>query len=956
MRKALFILFMVFSLIISSFSVSAQKLLLTYDGAVHEYTGNIFSLKVNGETVKSDLPPIIINGRSLVPVRAIFEKLGAQVSWNATEKKVTVSYNGKDIVLKINDTYATVNGQKIKMEVPAKIINDRTVVPLRFVGENLDMEVGWYPEKGEITIDNKIVVGQINDIKYSNANNLDQIKIDLDTYQNYKIMRVSEPDRIVVDFPNTKISAASPSINIDSELVKSIRCGQFNESTARVVMDVVGKPEYQVKEDEKSVILKLLPENTGTGGQNGSGNTGANNRENILNIKHVSKTDHEEVHIKSNIVDNFDSFKLTEPTPRIVVDIPNSRIEGELQRIDVNSALISAIRSANQEGNKARVVVDLKGNSNYKVMKSGEYIVVYVSNNRIADNPEISLPSRSGTGDEKNDNILYVAYEPQEGREEVVLSVNSYDNYNIVKNKSSNTIVVDIPNAVGPLEEKTISVDSKLIKNIKYAGVNGSSAKVTVQLNGKSQYRVEEDMGKMTLIISEMTDDEEFIPATPTPALSPTVKPTLTASPAITPTPDATGTNTPDKTPKAGGSNKLSVDYIINEGYNKVFLNIENYTNYNAWRLSDPNRIVIDITGAQVDEKDQKTIEIKSGLIDSIRYAQYEQDVARVVIDLAAPLQYHIEKFDGGLIVYMLESTLKNVTYSNSMDRKHFILKGAKLTEGGENLKKLYKESYDLEGRRFTITFPSNLADIGSGIMRINDGIVDYVQVEVNEKTGQTSIEFNTLDSYNYVIITRSETKDTAITLVKRYTKKDKLVVIDAGHGGVEPGAVHGGYYEKDFNLDIAKRLNELLKSKGVKTYMIREDDSFVGLYERAYIANSLNATLFLSIHNNAYYERFKGTETLYYPPSSGSTGFNGEKFAKIIQKNLVNKLNTVDRGIVQRPKLVVLKATTMHASLAEIAFMTNSEDMAKLKTESFRQKAAEALCEGILEALKEVD
>ena len=94
MRKALFILFMVFSLIISSFSVSAQKLLLTYDGAVHEYTGNIFSLKVNGETVKSDLPPIIINGRSLVPVRAIFEKLGAQVSWNATEKKVTVSYFG----------------------------------------------------------------------------------------------------------------------------------------------------------------------------------------------------------------------------------------------------------------------------------------------------------------------------------------------------------------------------------------------------------------------------------------------------------------------------------------------------------------------------------------------------------------------------------------------------------------------------------------------------------------------------------------------------------------------------------------------------------------------------------------------------------------------------------------------------------------------------------------------
>lgn len=964
MKRGLFILLVAFSLIFNSSGVAAQKLLLTYDGAVHEYTGNIFSLKVNGEEIKSDIPPIIINGRSLVPVRAIFEKLGAQVFWDATEKKVTVSYNGKDIVLKINDTYATVNGEKVKMEVPAKIINDRTVVPLRFVGESLDMEVGWYPEKGEITIDNKTVVAQINDVKYSNANNSHQVKIDLDTCRNYKIMRVSEPDRIVVDFPNTKLSSVSPSITVEDELVKSIRCGQFDESTARVVMDVVGKPEYLVKEDEESIVLNLLPKSsdTETDGQKGEqdepGKAGGDSNGNFLNTRHVSKTDHEEVHIKVNKIDNFDSFMITEGTPRIVVDIPDSRIEGELQRIDVNSSLVSAIRCANQEGNAARVVVDLKGISNYKVMKSGDYIVVYVSNNRIAENPEISLPSRGDGGMvEKDDIILYVAYVPQESREEVVLSINSYENYNISKNMSNNSIILEIPNAMGPLAEKTISVDSSLIKHIKYVGVDGASARVTVQLNGKSQYRVEEDKGKMTLIISEMTDVGDFIPftPTPTPTPTPTEKPKLTATPIITPTPNGTGVKTPNKTPKAGGSNELSIDYVINEGYNKVFLNIENYESYNAWRLSEPDRIVIDVTGAQAD-KDQKTIEIKSSLIDSIRYARFEQDVARVVIDIAGPIQYHIEEFDGGLIVYLLESTLENVVYSNSMDRKHFIIKGAKLTEGGENLKKLYKESYGFEGRRFTITFPSNLADIGSGIMRINDGIVDYVQVNVNEKTGETSIEFYTFDSYNYVIITRSETKDTAITLLKRYSKDDKLVVIDAGHGGVEPGAVHGGYYEKNFNLDIARRLNELLKSKGVKTYMIREDDSFVGLYERAYIANSLNATLFLSIHNNAYYERFKGTETLYYPPSANSVGFNGEKFAQIIQKNLIEDLNTADRGIVKRPNLVVLKATKMHASLAEIAFMTNSEDMAKLKTESFRQKAAEALCDGILEALKEVD
>ena len=73
--------------------------------------------------------------------------------------------------------------------------------------------------------------------------------------------------------------------------------------------------------------------------------------------------------------------------------------------------MVSAIRCANQDGNAARVVVDLKGNSNYKVIKSGDYYVVYVSNNHIAENPEISLPSRGDGGmvDEKDDNLLYVA-------------------------------------------------------------------------------------------------------------------------------------------------------------------------------------------------------------------------------------------------------------------------------------------------------------------------------------------------------------------------------------------------------------------------------------------------------------------------------------------------------------------------------------------------------------------
>lgn len=88
-----------------------------------------------------------MNDRSLVPVRAIFESLGAEVHWDSKERKVLVSYRGSDVELTIDSHIAIVNGKETEMEVPAKIINDRTMVPLRFVGEQLNMNVGFDNDK-----------------------------------------------------------------------------------------------------------------------------------------------------------------------------------------------------------------------------------------------------------------------------------------------------------------------------------------------------------------------------------------------------------------------------------------------------------------------------------------------------------------------------------------------------------------------------------------------------------------------------------------------------------------------------------------------------------------------------------------------------------------------------------------------------------------------------------------
>lgn len=185
---------------------------------------------------------------------------------------------------------------------------------------------------------------------------------------------------------------------------------------------------------------------------------------------------------------------------------------------------------------------------------------------------------------------------------------------------------------------------------------------------------------------------------------------------------------------------------------------------------------------------------------------------------------------------------------------------------------------------------------------------------------------------------------------------KNFKVVIDPGHGGYETGAIVSGVKEKDLNLAIAKKLDTYLKNSGVTTYMTRTTDKYVSLYQRSGLANSVNADLFISIHNNTQPQKsISGSMTLYYPTSTDSSGFSGYKFASIIQKNLNNKLGTDDKGIIQRPNLAVLRTSEMPAVLVEVGYMTNKAEMQKLLTDSYKEKAAKVLSDSVLEALKNI-
>lgn len=180
-----------------------------------------------------------------------------------------------------------------------------------------------------------------------------------------------------------------------------------------------------------------------------------------------------------------------------------------------------------------------------------------------------------------------------------------------------------------------------------------------------------------------------------------------------------------------------------------------------------------------------------------------------------------------------------------------------------------------------------------------------------------------------------------------------KTIVIDPGHGGTDSGAVGFGFYEKTAVLDTALKVKELLKQTPFDVQLTREKDVFITLNNRTAFANNLNADIFVSIHANAAGSSASGTETYYYSAAATNTRIaESKKLASAIQKRLIEAWNLKDRG-VKGDNFAVIRQTNMPAVLAELGFITNASDNAKLKSPEWRQKAADAIYLGILDYYK---
>jgi N-acetylmuramoyl-L-alanine amidase len=177
-----------------------------------------------------------------------------------------------------------------------------------------------------------------------------------------------------------------------------------------------------------------------------------------------------------------------------------------------------------------------------------------------------------------------------------------------------------------------------------------------------------------------------------------------------------------------------------------------------------------------------------------------------------------------------------------------------------------------------------------------------------------------------------------------------KVVIIDPGHGGGDPGAIGAnGLQEKEIVLSVSKQVAAKLRRKGINAILTRTDDREIDLAPRVAQAERMKANVFVSIHANSISlsrPDINGLETYYYQSAEG------RRLAKAIHSQILRNPSVKDRG-VRQARFYVIRRTSMPAVLIEIGFVTGAQDAARLASPTQRTALAEAIAQGVLDYLR---
>ena len=401
---------------------------------------------------------------------------------------------------------------------------------------------------------------------------------------------------------------------------------------------------------------------------------------------------------------------------------------------------------------------------------------------------------------------------------------------------------------------------------------------------------------------------------------------------------------------------KISYEWEEMEGRLRIALTLDQKNvKYNTFTLKNPDRLVLDLDETYMGTGTPSPVETECPMVPTIRYSQFSRNpmVSRVVVDLTEPAEAAISKSSDGKMLYL--------DFQYGGDRIYLYDDPPTLVCGGAEEDDL---SLELEDDTAIITVRNMTYD--KETLDFDNEFCE--SVKVTNKKGNSILTVSLKEdaeavlSGNRILFFNGADSNIDDLTLKDAAKKF-LVVIDPGHGGVDPGSI--GYdengkeslYEKKVNLQIALRANTILKQMGVDTRMTRMTDTNVSLSERAEIANRAGADLFVSVHNNSFTSPDAAGSEVLYGDGAVPDGYrtSGKRLAQLIQKELVAQLGRPDRGIKQTPGMAVIRLSDMPAVIVESLFVSNPTDMEMLKDPEYIEKTAVAIARGIVNTLNEM-
>jgi N-acetylmuramoyl-L-alanine amidase len=437
----------------------------------------------------------------------------------------------------------------------------------------------------------------------------------------------------------------------------------------------------------------------------------------------------------------------------------------------------------------------------------------------------------------------------------------------------------------------------------------------------------------------------------------------------------------------------------------RVTIEMDSETSYRAERLDNPRRVFFDLKGTRpVAALLDATIRYSDEIVREIRLGRHPNSTTRIVFDMAGVDSYSVFtlyspyrlvidfKQQGGASATKAQTPATGVVGQGTSGTRV-----ARRPPSPELKRPTTLETEALKELAVTpvivpLATPLPPVPSLSATPLSPSGMAKLRREPIPEVPAKLIVPRATATTTS-MAASPAANVDGKFSLARQLGLSVARVVIDAGHGGHDPGAQANGVNEAELTLDVATRLSRLLqKQPGVEVVMTRDTDVFVPLEERTAIANREGADLFLSIHANASRNpKARGVETYFLnfannaeaeavaarenstsgramhslPDIVKAIALNNKidesrDFAEIVQHSMIRKLGTRnkqlrDLGVKQAP-FVVLIGASMPSVLAEISFVTHRQEGILLKNPAYRQQIAEALFDAVIkyqEALK---